>query len=297
MFTTNELNKLATKYKECIKQVGLSEELEKDFLELLSENDLKERKKQWEEILKKNYSVSTLKKLANPFFVGYGNPDASILFLGKEKAFQVGHPNRLFLKESINNILQWEKIIEGKHVDELAFNPDFPRKAFPNLKRRHTWAKYALLLSGILEDSNLTFDELYKKENSFFSKCFLTELNYKPSPKGKSIKKIREDIFFKEREKFLREMIIPRFDVIIIGAWPYFSNQNESQLKKELEALFGEIEECKDTNYLDRKILPFLHYKTKNSKKHIYLTYQLSGSAGWSNEGLAAFAERINAYL
>ncbi|MFK7978443.1 MAG: hypothetical protein AB8G86_00555 [Saprospiraceae bacterium] len=297
MFEKEILDELSLGYVNCVKdkELKISNKLRLDFLGLLK-SDLESRHKKWEEI-KKEHLKSELKKLANPFFIGYGNPNANILFLGKEKAFQIDNPNRLYLKESINNILQWKNIVNGTKQNELDFNPVFPRKAFPNLKRSHTWAKYATLLQGIIDNSKVSFDELIHIENSFFSKCFLTELNYKPSPKGKSIRKIRNDIFFKKRENFLCKIIIPKFDTIIIGAWSYFSNQDSNQLKIELTALFGEVEECKEMSYWDRKILPFLHYRTIEGNKNIYLTYQLSGSAGWSNSGLKNFAKRIKADL
>ena len=113
MFTTNELNEWSNQYQDSIKneKLKISKELRTDFVDLLKIKDLNgsdSRDNAWK-TLRSKYKPKELKKLANPYFIGYGNPspntDAKILFLGKEKAFDAKKESTLFLWESINNIL------------------------------------------------------------------------------------------------------------------------------------------------------------------------------------------------
>ena len=58
--------------------------------------------------------------LANPFFTGYRNPAADTLFLGTEKAFNMKEEPELFIHESVNSLLQWERIFsEAGDIDRL----------------------------------------------------------------------------------------------------------------------------------------------------------------------------------
>lgn len=301
MFTTNELNELTARYKKYIEDERLKfsdDKLRTDFLALLDDPTLSGRATKWKAILENASYADDLPKLANPFFIGYGSPDdrLPILFLGKEKAFNPTEKVDLFFKESINNIFQWERLSDETEKEKLSFNPRSPRSGYPDLKKNHTWAKYAFLLRYILNDDSISFEHL-EEDKSFFSNCFLTEISYIPSKEGKTLAKVRKDPFFEKREKFLKHKVLPKFRVVIIGASNYFSKNNDTKLKAELTSLFGDIEECKTCYYEDRKILPFFHFKTKTGDRDIYLTRQLSGAAGWSNDGLKAFAKRIKANL
>jgi len=305
MFTTNELNELAVKYKKCIEQVEFNTEkinLKTDFLDLLDLDDLADRNNKWN-IIKSKYKPIELKKLANPYFIGYGNPnpktDPKVLFLGKELGFEVNSRPDLLLHESINSILQWKNISEKKGL--LNFDPRFPQKSILKTDKRHTWAYCTKLLISLLNISDLSYPKSFLTHNdkdyneSFLSKCFLTEISYTPSKEGKSLSIIRKAQFFEKRIAFLKKYILPKFQIIIIGASNYFDDI-QSNRKEQLETLFGYIQECKSSHYEDRKILPFTHYIT-GENKNIYVTKQLSGGAGWSNEGLSGFGNRIKAFL
>lgn len=307
MFTTKELNDWANLYKEKIATTVNSKDLKDDFFRMM-DLKLKERKPLWTNITKNESYKKELPKLINPYYIGYGNPDPDttpkVLFLGKEMGFKPIKDTELTLLESINNISQWSYIVDGRD-SELDFDPEIPQSYHKKEGKHsaHTWAKYTVLLSKLLNHSDLSYPNSFlvtdkkKIEESFFSKCFLTELNYIPSKKGKRKKDVRSNDNFITREEFLRENIISRFDLIIIGAWSYFSVNNIAILQKEIEGLFSKVRERKDIDYRDRKTFPFFHFETLDGTKQIYLTYQFSGFASWSNTNLSAFAERINAYL
>ncbi len=209
-------------------------------------------------------------------------------------------------------ILQWEKI-EDEKFDALDFDPRLPQKTFKKGKgsHGHTWAKYAVILDQLINNSLTaypsSFTENKKIEQSFFSRCFMTELNYMPSPSSRGNNYVKNAPFFEQREKFLKDNIIPRFEVIIIGAWAYFNTDDENELKKELTALFGEVEKCERV-YSDGESFPFLHYKGKESNQQIFITKQLSSlskwqddqenrTVSWEKKRVINFAKRIKANL
>lgn len=304
MFTTNELNELTIEYKKCIGDKLLkfsNEQLRTDFLALLDDPSLSGRTIKWKAILENASYADDLPKLANPFFIGYGNPSPQtrykVLFLGKELGFEINERKDLFFNESINSIIQWENIDEKKET--LNFNPQFPQRSIKKADKRHTWAYCTKLLVNILDDQNLSYPKSFledeKYSHSFFSKCFMTEISYIPSKEGKKLNTVRKAHFFDNRITFLKNYILPKFNIIIIGASKYFDD-NQTKMEEQLHTLFGKVKECKLAHYEDRRILPFLHYITETDK-HIYITKQLSGGASWSNEGLNGFGKRIKAYF
>ena len=72
-------------YIQYIKEQNIDEELKKQFTAILLENDLTKRLEMWDSIRIPLNQIKYLYKLANPFYVGFGNPESDILFIGKEK--------------------------------------------------------------------------------------------------------------------------------------------------------------------------------------------------------------------
>lgn len=288
MFKSNlNLKETREKYLAFFKSLNTDEE----FYKILQSDDLAERRELWTSIKSKLPAVEQ-RKFANPFFIGYGNPTADILFLGKEKAFDIEKDeHNLFLKESINNILQWEKVVSSKSESLIDFDPKFPRKAFPDLRYQDTWGTYSKIIKFMFEKENLSFNEMKVFEKSFLSKCFLTEINYMPSKYSDG--KYDKQKGYSERIAFLKNEILPNFKLVIIGASTYFNTTNPEKLHQELFSLFGEIKENKTAHYLDRLINPFLHFTTVNGKQNIFLTTQLSGMNRWDDFKLKAFADRM----
>jgi hypothetical protein len=198
---------------ENIPEKGLSAKM----IELLDVKDLSERIKKWNDFEVKLSEIKSLHLLCNPYYIGYGNPNSEILFLGKEKAFNITNSPNLFLHESINNNKQWECLIENKNSD-LEFNPLFPQKYFENIfgkefkiKHSHTWGMYNKLVKGITENLDVT-TELKVLENNFFNHCFTTEVNHIPSKYSSNLKSIDP------RKELLQHAFYKSFKYVIIGA-------------------------------------------------------------------------------
>ena len=300
MLSHLDLNKIREDYSTYITNLEIPQTLKSEFIKLLAESNLKTREKLWDGILQKKFSIKELSKLANPFFIGYGNPKSKILILGKEKGFDIDEPCKLFLKESINNIIHWEKIKENPTVELGKFKPDFPRKPFENILENHTWAKYANVITQSGVNSYLeypkSFREMDNVEDSFFSECFISEINHLPSKYSPGSP--RKNSGFNERQEFLRKQIIPNFDVVIVAAKTYFS-KSENKREDQIKFLFSDKVKWISGGNLDLKKerLPYWEYGIPETKKKIIFTNQLSGGASWSELGLKTLAEKVKSYL
>ena len=91
------------KYYEYVNQLKFDdEELKKDFLELLQINEPLKREERWQKLKIRISNLKEASKLANPYYLGFGNPESDVLFIGKEKAFDIDKSPNLFLKERTN---------------------------------------------------------------------------------------------------------------------------------------------------------------------------------------------------
>ncbi len=263
----------------------LSELAEKELAEkvigLLQVKNLDERIKKWNDFEVKLSKIKNLHLLSNPYYIGYGNPNSDILFLGKEKAFDITNSPALFLHESINNNKQWEYLIENRNTD-LEFNPLFPQKYFGDnykIKHTHTWGIYHKLVKGITENLDVT-TELEVLENNFFNHCFTTEVNHIPSKYSSNLKSIDP------RKELLQHTFYKSFKHVIIGAIGSID-------KEQIEEIFScfkvkEVQLNKEGVKKERKIDVF-----QNDTQKIILCNQLSGAAGWSNEEIANLISEI----
>lgn len=83
----------------------------------------------FEDLVKRAYNLSNEfyednpKNLPNPYYIGFGNPEADILILGKEQAYNQEHYTQLFF-ESINNPTEWFEKVENK----ICFNTKVYKK-------------------------------------------------------------------------------------------------------------------------------------------------------------------------
>lgn len=280
MFTL--LNNIEDFYRNYIENLVFNERPKADFLSLLNNNNCIERQNIWDTFRERhpNYNYSFL---ANPFYIGFGNPNSDILFVGKEKAFDISNRPELFIRESINNTLQWTSIYQNNQFEinhpqilqNLGFNPFFPKsyhtKNFPS---RHTWGIYSTIVNG-LYNINLMLNESINFQNSFFSRCFTTELNHIPSSYSKGIKMspIRQNFFMND---FYRS-----FSKIFIGAIGYLTII-------ELKTLFN-IDPNNNGHIItlgrnSQREISARYFEDQNRK--IVYCNQLSGAAGWTNEAI-----------
>lgn len=128
-----------------------------------------------EEKFRENLSIE-----ANPYFLGFGNPNSDILFVGQEMAIDpIKNPVTLEM-ESYRNPEHWHTLIK-ENISNLnySFNSKNgflnPRKPY-NTKTKGTWRSYQQLIEKI---KNLEFAE----DPDFFNHCFITEMNISTSKK------------------------------------------------------------------------------------------------------------------
>lgn len=272
-----------TKYSEYLENLGKEYPDLKSLMSKIKKSNLSLT--EWENLTINIGDINSLKLLANPYFIGYGNPNSEVLIIGKEKAFDVcSNPELLFL-ESISNVSQWKKIIDNKtrreNSVELIFDPRFPRGYHTKAnKKSHTWNKYSLFLSKFIEEdkTNQTlFDETQNRLNSLFNYCFCTELNSIPSKKTKNISTSQD------RRKFLSNEFYKDFKYVLIAGVSTFGKRR-SQQEEEIEKIYNA--KFKDSitlgTYGQNKSRKANIYKS--GKQIIVTCAQLSGSAGWKTE-------------
>ncbi len=132
------------KYIQYLKKEGGYRFFPQNFFSLKTEQ---ERLEAWGNIEVKLKDIKDFNKIANPYYIGFGNPEADLLIVGQEKAFNAFNNPELMLYESINNSFQWSKIVNNKgDLSEINFDPRNPRnhhkKGRPG---NHTWSKYSIL--------------------------------------------------------------------------------------------------------------------------------------------------------
>ncbi|MEJ1222791.1 hypothetical protein [Sediminicola sp. 1XM1-17] len=275
---------LESKYIEYVENLPLKDKaLQKSFIELLNENDCLKREKIWQSVSVQVENMKEMNQLANPFYLGFGNPDSDLLFIGKEKAFNIINSPGLFIKESVNNTAQWHKLKKTKEPldhqnlnNEIGFNPMFPKAYHTGvIKQRHTWGMYATIASGLKNKDTKTHLNSMDYNTSFFQDCFMTEFNHMPSKYSPGKMKIN-----KERKDLLSSAFYKRFKTVIIGAQNYVT--------KELLAELFDIQEDGTIHIVGRnKRGDIKVVKYQNAHGQTFITCnQLSGAAGWTDDSV-----------
>ncbi len=287
----NFLEDIEQKYIEFItSQTFKTHNLKKDFISVLHSN-YSERKNLWDVLIKNHQpELSDFMKMANPYFIGFGNPKSDILFLGKEKGFDMVKNTDGFFHESINNTLIW-KLIHKTFVDDInhkeiqeqfGFNPFFPKLYYnQTMSKRHTWSLYSKIVNHISNNNSDSFNECTNFEMSFFSKCFLSEINHIPSRYSEGRKMISN------RKDFFENSYFKKFKIVIIGAKGYLEID-------EIKSLFNLNVECNEIIIGRNKRSEIKMLKFQDKEKIVIYCNQLSGAAGWTNEAVYNLASHCN---
>lgn len=191
-------------------------------------------------------------------YIGLGNPNAKILFIGKEAGLEIG------TKLIYGSASSWKK------------QNDYSIRYFPVEKKykngNHTWQKYQKLYELITNESS--------KENyeiTFVENIFTTELSNLPAPKSgeaKSLLNFKENLK-KRKETFWQSDFIKGFKIIVITA-----SDNDY-----IETYKGEVCELFGVNFHKELICEkggklWIHYSDNiNSPKLVIHTRQLTNGA------------------
>lgn len=274
-----------SKYVEYIENLPFtSNKLKKQLIEILKCSDAVEREKKWNEMRITLSEMQEIYKISNPYFIGFGNPNSDILFIGKEKGFDIVKHPELLMKESVNNILQWKCIVnepnktQAEYYNNLGFNPMFPRLHNYNTIFRggHTWALYSKVIVGTNHNSEWRqlFYETQIFDTSIFNHCFMTEVNHIPSKYSTG-----ENYLIDKRREFLQQAFFKKFSKIIIAAHNYLSDE-------EISEIFGLNNTPEEVELGENNRNTFMARCWRINGKIIIRTNQLSGLAGWTDVAL-----------
>lgn len=178
--------------------------------------------------MKKNKNFEEILNTINENqYIGLGNPNAKILFIGKEAGTEIQ-----------------TKIYHGsvKSWKEKEFN--YFKKYIPKEKKlrnlNHTWQRYQKLYDCILSslDKKRDFDKNDKYEINFVENVFTTELSNLHAPNTMDAKKQKNfNQELKTRKKvFFQSEFIKQFPIIVIFA---SDNQYIETYRGEVCKLFG----------------------------------------------------------
>jgi hypothetical protein len=210
------------------------------------------------------YKNESKSQLPNPYFIGFGNPEAQILLVGKEKGFNAKKPGQLF-DESINNPSEWSYHIkkgnqysinqyEGKSEHYLSsFHPYLGK-----LSSGHTWTKYNKLLE-FTQETELN-------NNGFLEHAFITEVNFRPSERSE-IRRFRNS----EREKFLAHPFYKSFEFVVLACGDYLGKQQiESIYDVEFERSYSKPRQKLEV-YRNKNLVVLNTRQLSMDVKHDYL--------------------------
>jgi hypothetical protein len=205
-------------------------------------------------------------------YLGLGNPNANILFVGKEAGAPVGTQ-------------MWHGSAEAWKTT------DYSKRFVPEDKvrdKRHTWQKYQRLYESITEQPE-SVSEITFVENVFTSE--LSNLPAKTTAEAKDNPEFKENLK-KRKDAFWRHDFVQRFPIVVIAA---LDNQY-------IETYPGEVQKLFDVDYIEcikvgKTEKMWIHHANKNSKvfpKLVIHTRQLTNGA--SKELLESIAELVKAF-
>lgn len=213
-------------------------------------------------------------------YVGLGNPNSNILFVGKEAAIDIQ------INDDFQNIKEKLKLIHGSKINWKSNNFDYSHNPteFKNLS--DTWQNYQQLYNNIF---------IEKKQNTsatFLKEVFTTEMSNLPA---KTTDKAKKNPFLKKelekrKENFFTAEFIQSFPVIVLACSDYILNNDK---KREIDYTFkvefnGEFKEYSKGNWF------FNHYNTDETKIVIH-TRQLSSNV--NNDLLTDIGTKIREHL
>lgn len=221
----------------------------------------------------------------NEQYVGLGNPNAQILFVGKEAGID---PT---VTEEMNKYK--ENAIIWHSGDSIYSEPFKPQEGSGLLNHGHTWQKYQKLHNIIFEKE---MSEDYYID--FVQNVFTTELSnlpYENTNGAKQQDQFKYELEKRKREFFDNKYFKSRFPIVLILALDgrYISNHGTGETR-EIDNIFDveykKLVEC--TRSVDKF---WVHYgKDENKPRLLIHARQLTNGA--SNELLEKIGEEIKAF-
>lgn len=231
-----------------------------------------------------NFPKEFLSIIESNQYVGIGNPNAKILFIGKEAGLPIGS------KDHHGSANSWKK---GNNYS-LRFTPD--SKENKDLRNyRHTWQKYQKLFELIENNLKIQQTKNNEYEINFVENVFTTELSNLSAPttiEAKKLEGFREHLK-KRKEEFWKSDFIKSFPIVVIAA---SDNNYIETYQGEICELF-EVEFIKEIKCNEREKI-WVHHSKKEQNKPLKLvihTRQLTNGA--SNKLIEKIAELISDFV
>lgn len=206
-----------------------------------------------------NYYFTELVREKKAEFIGYGNPDAEVLIIGKECAIDPVHDKNIYELSIKKNGEQWLDIINNpdkQDADKIPswfsssplkekFSPLFPFKGQRNVIEKRdkegkpisgkegtsaTWYNYQKLIDRIYPDKTKN------AEIDFLKYCFITEFSDICSPYSKKSPEVTESIRHRTENILNHPFFTSSFPIIIVACGHYI-RQYENVIN--LQELFG----------------------------------------------------------
>ena len=214
------------------------------------------------------YSKEFIKYVKNGvdnYYVGSGNPNANILFIGKESA--ISEKNLEGKRWYANNAKDWENHIE--HGTYEILNYPIPKDHIFRKEKswgKNTWSKYQKL-------SNCIFNKEEKPYHiDFLENVFTTEINDSPNKHTNTANKS----YLNERKLLFKEAdFIQNFPVVVLACSDYVKNNEDI---REIEDIFGvKFKEEYENKVYTKTNWFYSHYNEEKTKLVIH-TRQLSAN-------------------
>ncbi len=177
--------------------------------------------------LTRNQKVNTDENLNH---IGFGNPAADILIIGKEAAIKKDKKEQIKLEDK-SNLEQWDKNIKYNFQLEALnrgeFNPLFPYKGQlnkrdsekkPNGGTSATWWWYQKLIDAIIGNDIQTKED---NEIDFFRNAFITEFSTKTAKNSPPKNSETQASIDTRCSELLNDDFFKSFKVVIAACGPY----------------------------------------------------------------------------
>ncbi|RRJ91579.1 hypothetical protein EG240_05110 [Paenimyroides tangerinum] len=201
--------------------------------------------------------------IKNEYHIGTGNPNARILFIGKESAISNDRKDEINLYNK--NAKEWIEHINNSTCQIL--NYSITKEHIFRINKswgKNTWSKYQKLTNRIFEKSEIPY------HIDFLENVFTTEINDSPDKRTSTANKSKlneRKLLFKESE------FIQNFPVVVLACSNYIkNNENKSEIEEIFEVKFNEDfpnKKYNKTNWF------YSHYNEDKTKLVIH-TRQLS---------------------
>lgn len=194
------------------------------------------------------------------YYIGTGNPNAKILFVGKESAIDKDESVRMH--EYSANANNWKEFINNNSCEGLSY-PVNKEHVLRKGWGKNTWSKYQKLSDIIMQRESKPFHV------DFLENVFTTEINDSPQ---KNTALADKSTLSKRKELFMSSKFIQDFPVVVLACSDYFKNNDEI---REIDTVFN-------VKYNDgKRYTPsnwfYTHYNSDKSKLVIH-TRQLSAN-------------------